>query len=201
MLTEDDRDYITDTIYGDITFTYDGFTPKVDIFRHGEGIEIENPYILAEFLPANRSKFRSISDVIGNAEDSPNGQYRQYGFCQLEHLSLYCYSGEFHNNYRVNGRKLTYALAETLLIYLQRNLEGILWGLDATLDRADNLWYIKDSSYYDENKGSKVYCYSIEVYIRTQMQWNKVPPNFGGEEICEQAGVYLKSTGEDEYTL
>ena len=84
---------------------------------------------------------------------------------------------------------------------MQKNWESILWDMYASFDRTDNLWFIKDASYYDKAKTSKVYCYSIDVYLRTQMQWNKVPDTFDGEEICEQATVYAKSNTEEEYTL
>jgi len=199
MLTEDNRDYIVEEMHNDLTFTFNGFTPTVNVYRYGEGFDVEFPYILIEFLPANRNKFRSISDVIGDA--TPSGQYKQYGFCQLELASIYCYCGEFHNTYALSGRKLTYHLAEIALNYIQRNWEQILWDMNACIDRLENLWIIKDISRYDSDKGSKIYCYAIDVYLRTQMRWNKIPVGFEEEDIIEQIGVFGKSTQEDEYKL
>lgn len=199
MLSEDNRDYIIDDLHDNLLFKHMEFTPIVDVYRYGEGVELENPYILVEFLPANRNKFRSISDVIGNA--TPSGQYKQYGFCQLEMCSIYCYSGEFHKDYNLNGRKLTYALAEQVLTYIQKNWESILWSMYASLDRAESLWFIRDVSYYDQSKGSKVYCYSIDVYIRTQMRWNKVPDTFEEEDVVEQTMLYMKHTDEEEFSI
>lgn len=201
MFSEDEREFIIEDIQKNLNFRYLGFTPPVKVYRYGEGFERSLPYILIEFLPANRNKFRSISDFIGNA--TPAGQYAQYGFCQMEVINVYCYCGEFHNEWNLNGRKLTYHLAETVLKYVQRNWEQIFWKMYASIDRAETLYAIKDSSYYDDNTGSKIYCYSFDVYARTQMRWNKIPPTFDGEEIIEEISeLWIKSSNEgEEYKL
>ena len=91
MLTEINRQGLIEDLQKNINFSYQDYNPEVNVFRSGEGFNRENPYILIEFLPANRKKFRSISDVIGNA--TPQGEYKQYGWCQIELCSIYCYCG------------------------------------------------------------------------------------------------------------
>lgn len=203
MLSEDNREYIIEDMHRNLNFKYQEYIPPVNIFRYGESFDKQVPYILIDFLPANRNKFRSISDYIGDA--SPAGQYKQYGFCQIEVITLYCYCGEFHNSFQLNGRKLTYHLAEIALSYVQRNWEQILWKMYASLDRVDTLYTIKDLSYFDETTASKIYCYSFDVYVRTQVRWNKVPPEFdidNDEEICEGISeTWVKTQTEEEYKL
>lgn len=201
MFNEDQREYIIEDMHKNLNFKYLEYSPLVNVYRYGESFEKEFPYIFIEFLPANRNKFRSISDYIGDA--TPAGQYKQYGFCQMEVINIYCYCGEFHDNFKLNGRKLTGHLAEIALKYVQKNWEIIFKSMYASLDRAETLWSIKDSSYYDDNTGSKIYCYSFDVYVRTQMRWNKIPDVFDGEEeICDGISeISVKTETEEEYNL
>lgn len=202
MFNEDQREYIIEDLQKNLIFKFLQYTPPLNIYRYGEGFDETLPYVLIEFLPADRNKFRSISDFIGYA--SPAGQYAQYGFCQMEVINIYCYCGEFHNTFELNGRKLTYHLAETVLSYVQKNWEIIFSKMYASFDRAETEWSIKDLSYYDENTVSKVYCYSFDVYARTQMRWNKMPSTFdGNEEICEGISEVLvkKSIKVEDYKL
>ena len=201
MFNEDQRDFFVEDMHKNLNFKYLEYTPPVNVYRYGESFEKEVPYVFIEFLPANRNKFRSISDYIGDA--TPAGQYKQYGFCQMEVINIYCYCGEFHDNFKLNGRKLTGHLAEIALKYVQKNWEIIFKKMYASLDRAETLWSIKDSSYYDDNTGSKIYCYSFDVYVRTQMRWNKIPDVFDGkEEICDGISeISVKTETEEEYNL
>lgn len=201
MFNEDQREFIVEDAHKNLNFRYLEYSPPVNVLRFGESFDKQFPYVLIDFLPANRNKFRSISDFIGYA--TPAGQYAQYGFCQMEVINVYCYCGEFHNNFKLNGRKLTAHLADTVLRYVQKNWEIIFKNMYASIDRVETLWALKDSSYYDENTGSKIYCYSFDVYARTQMRWNKVPEAFDGEEeICEGISeISVKIETEEEYNL
>lgn len=200
MFNEDQRDYIVEDMHKNLNFTFLEFSPPVNVYRYGESFDNKFPYVLIDFLPANRNKFRSISDNIGKA--TPAGQYIQYGFCQIEAINVYCYCGEFHDNFKLNGRKLTYHLTETVLKYVHKNWEQMFWKMYASFDRSETLFVIKDLSFYDDNTSSKVYCYSFDVYARTQMRWNKIPDSFVKEEIIEGISeVSLKTQTEEEYKL
>jgi len=201
MLTEEQRAYLIDDLYKNLNFSYKSFSPRVNVYRYGESFDESLPYILVEFLPTSRNKFRSISDIIGYATEK--GYYYEYGFCQIEEVTFYCYSGEFHNRNRLNGRLFTYSLAETVLRYIQRNWEYILAGMNASLDRNETYYGIRDSTYYNDITSTKIYCYSIEVFLRTQMRWNKVPIGYEGDDdkIVKTIGAYSKQSDEDEYSL
>lgn len=198
MLTEVNRKDLIEDLHKNINFSYQDYNPEVNVNRSGEGFDRKNPYILVDFLPANRKKFQSISDIIGNA--TPKGEYKQYGYCQIELCSVYCYCGEYIKERSINGRIFTNELATKVLMYIMRNWESILWKMYASFDRSEDI-VIRDVSTYDPDIGTMVYCYSIDLYLRTQFRWNKVPPDHTEEAVVLNAGVYLKNTTEENFNL
>lgn len=197
MLFETERGILIKDLSDNLVFEYEEYTPELKVRRYGEGFRTEHPYILVEFLPANRPKFRSISDVIGNATE--NGQYLQYGYCQLEQVTIYCYCSEYANANKINGRIFTEQIANTVRLWILRNWEKLLLSMNASFERAEDLNIIRDLSAYDPNQESFIYCYSTSFFLRTSVRWDKIPDVFEGEEIVEEIGVFAKSTSEEEY--
>ncbi|MEE9438991.1 MAG: hypothetical protein V3V14_08335 [Saprospiraceae bacterium] len=198
MLTEINRKDLIEDLHKNINFSYQQYNPDINVFRSGEGFDRKNPYILVEFLPANRKKFRSISDVIGKATE--HGQYKQYGYCQIELCSIYCYCGEFVKERSINGRIFTNELAANILKYIMRNWESVLWKMYASFDRSEDI-VIRDVSTYNPETGTMVYCYSIDLYLRTQFRWDKIPPEHTEDTVALKAGLFVKSTNEEDYNL
>lgn len=198
MLTEINRKDLIEDLQKNINFSYGQYNPDINVFRSGEGFDRKNPYILVEFLPANRKKFRSISDVIGKATE--HGQYKQYGYCQIELCSIYCYCGEFVKERSINGRIFTNELATNILKYIMRNWETVLWKMYASFDRSEDI-VIRDVSTYNPETGTMVYCYSIDLYLRTQFRWDKIPPEHTEDAVALKAGLFVKSTNEEDYNL
>ena len=198
MLNEEQRGQLIEDLQKNVHFSYQGYEPDVNVFRSGDGFDRENPYILVEFLPANRKKFQSISDVIGSASEC--GQYKQYGYCQIELCSIYCYCGEYPNERDLNGRLFTDHMAQTILKYVLRNWESLLWNMYASFDRSEDI-IVRDVSTYNPETGTQIYCYSVDLYLRTQMRWNKIPPSHTEDTIMLKAGLYMKSTNEEDYNL
>jgi hypothetical protein len=199
MLTEANRKDLIEDLQRNLRFDFQGYSPPLNVYRYGEGFDRNQPYILVEFLPSNRAKFRSISDIIGPA--TPLGEYKQYGYCQIENCIIYCYCGEFPKEFSLNGRFFTEAMATTTLRWVQRNWEQLLWKMYASWDRGEDMFAIYDESYYDPDTATQVYCYRISLYIRTQVRWDKIPERFAGEELVNIIGTYGKSTNEEEYRL
>lgn len=199
MLSESQRAELIEDLQKNINFEYEGYTPPINVYRYGEGFDRTTPYILVEFLPSNRKKFQSISDVIGPATEK--GQYYEYGYCQIEVCNIYCYCGEFPDDNKLNGRLFTYYMAETVLKWVQRNWEQLLWKMYASFDRAEDMWAIYDDSFYDPLTRTRIYCYRISMYLRTHVRWNKIPPTFTGDELVDIISVYGKSTNEEGYQL
>jgi len=186
MLTETQRGILVDDVkafFDAYTYTIGetDFDPSVEVFRHNEGFDTENPFVMVQFLPTTRNKFRSLADVTGIAE----GRFKQFSFCQLELCSIHFYCQRTHQNadktVRVNGRLLVGDMSEKLLDRINRYWETLLneWG--ACFDNRDSL-VIKDFSGLNEMHSTKIYNYDIDVYLRTQFKWNKVPDGYDPEE-------------------
>ena len=134
MLIETERNTIVDRVNG-LDFTYQLLDPQVKVYRYGDGFSRINPTILVQFMPANRKKFQSISDVIGKAK----GDYYQYGYCQIELCSIHIYCQEKHETAdkltEINGRTLVGHISEIVLEDVLKVWENILFDFNASLDR------------------------------------------------------------------
>jgi len=184
MLKETERNTIVDRV-NSLDFTYQGKNPQVKVYRYGEGFSRTNPTILVQFFPASRKKFQSVSDVIGKTK----GDYYQYGYCQIELCSIHCYCQEKHQSADkttlINGRMLCYDMAIKCLEDILKVWENILYDFNATLDMKEAI-VIKDLSTYDPVTETRIYNYDIDVYLRTQFRWDKVPDGYEeGDDLAE----------------
>lgn len=179
MLTEEIRGIIVDRI-NSLDFTYEGNDPQVKVYRYGEGFTRINPTILVQFLPANRKKFQSVSNVIGYAENG--GNFYRYGYCQIELCSIHCYAQEKHEDATktvvLNGRLICADMAEKCLADILKSWDGLLTDYNVTLDFGDMIPFIKDVSTYDPVTETRIYNYDIDVYLRTPFTWDKVPDGY-----------------------
>lgn len=185
MLKETERNIFVDDING-LDFTYEGHDPQVKVYRYGEGFSRNNPTILVGFMPSSRKRFQSVGDAIGHAK----GDYYQYGFCQVELCTIHCYCQEKHETLDkstvINGRMLCYDMAEKCLNRVLKVWENILFDFNASLDRKETI-IIKDLSTYDPITETRIYNYDIDVYLRTQFRWDKVPDGY--EETDDLAEI------------
>lgn len=197
MLKETERNTLVDRI-NSLDFTYQGKDPQVLVYRYGEGFSRNNPTILIGFLPVNVKKFQSVSDVIGKAV----GDYYQYGYCQVELCTIHVYCQEKHETADkttvINGRMLCYDIAEKVLLDVLKEWESILFDFNATLDRKEIIT-IKDLSTYDPSTETQIYNYDIDVYLRTQFRWDKVPDGY--EEDDDLAEIVGFEVGETQNNL
>ena len=188
MMIEEMRGAMVDDLHQNVDFTFNGLDPQVEVHRFGERFETDHPYVILNFLPSNIPKFKSVSDVIGKSR----GEHYQYGFCQVEVVSISAYVNEYqlqeiYEN-RVNGRLLC---DHTVLKCLERVLKAwddILGQWGAVLDTKQNFGAIRDSSYYDSEAQTQIYNYDIDLFIRTSLVWDKVvEPYDESDEIAESA--------------
>ena len=195
MLKETERNFIVDRING-LDFTYQELDPQVKVLRYGDGFSRKNPVILVGFMPSNRKRFQSVSDVIGKAK----GDYYQYGFCQIELCTIHCYCHEEHEtadkSTSINGRMLCYDMAEKCLYRVLKVWENILYDFNATLDRKETI-VIKDLSTYNPATETRIYNYDIDVYLRTQFRWDKVPDGYEEDnDLAEIVGLEVIEDGQ-----
>jgi len=198
MLTEAQRGIIVDDVkafFDQYKYTINSteFDPDVKVYRHNESFDTENPYVMVQFLPTTRNKFRSLSDVTGIAE----GRYMQFSFCQIELCSLHFYCNRMHYNAdktkKVNGRLLCADMAEKLLERINKYWDLLLIQWGACFDNRENL-VIKDFSGLNEMHQTKIYNYDIDVYLRTQFKWNKVPEGYDpDEELADNIGIEIEN--------
>ena len=195
MLKETERNTIVDRV-NSLDFTYQGVDPQVKVYRYGEGFSRENPTILVQFMPSSRKKFQSVSDAIGHAE----GDYYQYGYCQIELCSVHVYCQEKHETADkttvINGRMLCYDIAEKVLVDVLKVWENILVDFNASLDRKEAI-IIKDLSTYDPVTETRIYNYDIDVYLRTQFRWDKVPDDYDEDEFAEIVEFEVEETQQE----
>ena len=196
MLTSTARNTIVDRVNG-LDFTYQSVDPQVKVYRYGDGFSRENPTILVQFLPANRKKFQSVSDAIGHAK----GDYIQYGYCQIELCSVHIYCQEKHETADkltvINGRMLCEFLAEVVLEDILKIWENILFDFNASFDRKEAI-VVKDLSSYDPVTETRIINYDIDVYLRTQFRWDKVPDGYEEtDDLAEIAEFEVEETQQE----
>ena len=134
MSDSDLRNALVDDIKG-LDFTYQTLDPQVKVYRSNEGFPKIHPSVLIGFLPSNRKRFQSISNVIGKAE----GDYYRYGYARIELCTIHCYCSEDHKTAdkttAFNGRMLCEFIAEKCLERVLKVWENILFDYRASFDR------------------------------------------------------------------
>ena len=181
MSDSDLRNALIDDING-LDFTYQTLDPQVKVYRYGEGFDKIHPSILIGFLPSNRKRFQSISNVIGKAK----GDYYRYGYARVELCTIHVYCQEEHENVlktvTINGRMLGEFIAEKCLERVLKEWEDILSDYNSSFDRKDTIPIIRDLSLYDEISETQIYNYDIDVYLRIPFTWDKVPDGYDEED-------------------
>ena len=178
MLTETERATLVDSIKDNVTFTYGTFEPDVEVMRFGEGFKRHTPNIKIEFLPANRSKFRSVGNAIGIA----SGEFVEYGFCQLEYVAFKCYCNEFENNKEISGRLLSEHFLQQIRKHVLAKWNVILRQFGACIDNFED-FAIRDVTGYQRQYATKTVVYEMEIYLRTQFRWRKTPGASRGDRF------------------
>lgn len=172
MLTETNRGNLIKDIKENVSFDYGDYEPDPTIARYFEGHDWKNPQILIEFLPANRNKFQSVSNLIGNA--SEHGEYHSFGYCQMEQCVIRCYAGKQHNDREVHGRLLVEHFANKCSQHILRNWNAFLSTMNASLELYEP-FSVRDVTIYDPRKATFYYVYEISFYIRTLFTWTDKP--------------------------
>ena len=178
-----------------LDYTFETWNPKtadpaLQLVRAGEGFERTFPYIAVDFLPTSRAKFKSISDVLGFEADP---DHYKYGYCELEMVSICVYANDFHNNYQVRGRDFCDFAIRKIHEHILSKWEEKLLNVNACLERSINI-PIRDITAYLPQAGTKQCAYELDVFLRTNVQWNKLPEGFVPTGVvAEEATMYLEN--------
>ena len=192
------RNALVEDIKG-LDFTYQNLDPQVKVYRYGEGFSRINPTIMVGFLPSNRKRFQSVSDIIGKAK----GDYYRYGYVRIELCTIHCYCNEEHETAdkltTINGRMLGEFIADKCLERVLKVWENILIDYNASFDRKDTIPFIRDLSFYDENSETQIYNYDIDVYLRIPHTWDKVPEGYDEEsDLAKIASLEVKELNSNK---
>ncbi len=198
MLTEEQREIFVNDFKQNVTWEYNSWDIDPEIMREGATIKKKRPSIVMSFKPTSRMKFKSISDAIGNATD--DGEYKEYGWCQLEQCVIRFYCNEHHKNRSYNGRTIAEYMARLGLTRVIRNWDGLFFQFGLAFDRQEELGVIDDVSVFDQRTKTWFYIFELSFMIRPHFRWNYIPDDYvEGELIAESIGINYKSDNEDDY--
>lgn len=173
MLTKTQRDALIDDL-ASLDYSYGVLdNPDIPINRVLERFDAEEVQIVVEFYPG-RGDYRSISDTIGW---TMKGEWFLYGFCQYELVTISVFCTEFVNDYNVPGRDLTSFIMNKIVQHILSTWDELLRQYHAA--RASKFDIpVPDRTVYDNRLGKKIYKYSVDIYLKTQFNWDKVPEGY-----------------------
>lgn len=166
-LTEAQRGNLIDDIQNNVDFSYNGWSPSLNVWRAKESHKVDLPFVVVDFLPTSRKKFASLGDIIGRIDDL----HYQFGYCELEVVNVSVHANKYHNDRNILGRDFC---NDTLLKIRRRILafwNDILKPYGASLERGINI-NIRDLSNYKPDVGTRYYEYDMDVYLRTDVRWD-----------------------------
>jgi len=197
MLTEEEREILVNDFKQNVTWEYDSWDIDPVIMREGATIKKKRANIVISFKPTSRFKFASISDVIGNATDQ--GEYKNYGKCQLEQCVMRFYCNEHHRNRTYNGRTIAEYMARIGMNRVIREWDGLFFQFGLAFDRQEQLGVIDDVSLFDQKTKTWFYIFEISFMIRTHFRWNYIPDDYVEDVIVESIGINYKSENQDTF--
>lgn len=175
MLTEVARGSLIDDLQNNVSYTYDGWSSSLNVWRAREHQEIDLPYVVVDFVSTSRKLFPSLGDYIGFIDDS----YIVRGYCELELVNISCLANKYHNNREVRGREFVTTILERIRNRILGHWNSILAEYGASIERGIAM-PIRDLTGYRGDVGTRKLEYDLDVYIRTDVRWDVKPD---GEDI------------------
>ncbi len=190
MSTSEARKSMVDDIQNNVSFSYDEWSPEIEVWMAGEGHGRILPYVAIDFITTQDKKFASFGDIVGRIDDL---RY-EYAYCELELITVTIYAKKYHNNKKIRG--LDYANAiikrtrKRILAYWN---DDILFDYNASIDRG-NPAPIRDLTGFDTNTATRIHELELSVVLRTDVRWNKeLPPGQDSDIKAEKLTFSLDS--------
>jgi len=182
MLTECFIGFLIDDIKNYVSFVYNDWDIEPTIMREHSGYPKKNPFITIGFLPTPRAKFKSISNAIGYMTNDQN--FVEYGFCQLEKITIRCFANKLHKSRTIEGRFIVEFMATQIRDRVLKMWQyTLLHEMYASLDDPNIM--VADKSFMDRNRGTMSYVSELDFNIRTQSRWNIKPTNYESKPIID----------------
>ena len=178
MLYESTHDKLIDDIQNQVDFSYGAWDPSIQVWRAGEGFKREFPYVAIDFIATSMKKFPSLADVVGRIDDI----YFTYAYCELELCTVTVFTKKYHNNNNVRGRNYAVVLANRIRTRILAFWNDILKDNKASIDRSKAM-PVRDLTNYRDESGDRVHEYDINIFIRTDVRWSRMPSTYEVEKI------------------
>ena len=178
MLYESTHDKLIDDIQNQVDFSYGAWDPSIQVWRAGEGFKREFPYVAIDFIATSMKKFPSLADVVGRIDDI----YFTYAYCELELCTVTVFTKKYHNDGNVRGRTYASILANRIRIRILAFWNDILKDNKASIDRSKAM-PVRDLTNYRAESGDRVHEYDINIFIRTDVRWSRMPSTYEVEKI------------------
>jgi hypothetical protein len=178
MLYESTHDKLIDDIQNQLDFSYGAWDPPIKVWRAGEGFKREFPYVAIDFIATSLKRFPSLADVVGRIDDI----YFTYAYCELELCTITVFTRKYHNNNLVRGRSYAVILADRIRKRILAFWNDILKDNKASIDRSRAM-PVRDLTNYRADTGDRVHEYDINIFIRTDVRWSRMPSTYEVEEV------------------
>ena len=178
MLYESTHDKLIDDIQNQVDFSYGAWDPSIQVWRAGEGFKREFPYVAIDFIATSMKRFPSLADVVGRIDDI----YFTYAYCELELCTVTVFTKKYHNNNNVRGRNYAVVLANRIRTRILAFWNDILKDNKASIDRSKAM-PVRDLTNYRDESGDRVHEYDINIFIRTDVRWSRMPSTYEVEKI------------------
>jgi hypothetical protein len=177
-------------IQNNVSFTFNGWTPAIQVWRAGEAFERELPYIAVDYIETSGKLFPSLADIVERVDDL---RY-EYAYCELELVNITCYAKKYHNNNAIRGLEFADEILKRIRQrILSRWTDNILYKYNASVDRGQAL-PIRNLTKFDTETATRIHELELNVFLRTDVRWYRVlTPDTEVEEKAKIAYIILNN--------
>lgn len=175
-------------LHDNIDYTYEGWDPSLKIWRAGESGSRTLPYMTVDFVSTQDKKFPSLGDIVGRINDL---RY-EYAYCEIELVSVTIYANKYHYSNTIRGRDFAHASLVKVRKRILAYWNDILRDYNSSIDRG-MATPIRDLSSFNDDVGTRIHEYELNVFLRTDVRWYKDMPSEGDdiEERAEKAYIVM----------
>jgi len=181
---------LIEDLQNNISYSFNGWSPSVNVWRAGEGYERKLPYIAVDFIQTSDKRFASFADIVGRIDD----MRFEYAYCEIELVNITIYTNKYHNSKAVIGREyaseILTRIRSRILAYWS---DTILYRYKASVGRGQPA-PIRDLTLYDVETGTRIHEFDLTVFLRTDVRWYKtLPQGVEAQQRAEKAYIVMQN--------
>jgi len=186
-ISEAGKVVLIEDIQNKVNFVYNNFTPDLKVWRAGEGFERKLPYMAIDFIQTSDRRYSSLADIVGRIDDL---RY-EYAYCEIVLVNITIYAEKYHDSNR--GREYASEIIERTRTRILAYWNEFLYKYNASVDRSQPA-PIRDLTSFNENVGTRVHEFDLNVYLRTDVRWHRdLSPEDKEEERAKNAYIILNN--------